>query len=177
MHTAHVPAGEGPFPTIIMLHGWGSNAHDLLGIAPHVHGGQALVLCPQGPLSMEIGQGQPGYGWFPISGGGPTDLEVLVASVKQLGDFLDDLLAQYPFDPRKLALMGFSQGGVMAYSLGLRDPQRYAGLVAMSSWLPEEVAAAAGSQGVRRGGGLAPRPDYTRKQRSHDPGGARAGVQ
>ena len=34
MHTAHVPAGEGPFPTIIMLHGWGSNAHDLLGIAP-----------------------------------------------------------------------------------------------------------------------------------------------
>ena len=30
----------------------------------------------------------------------------------------------------------------MAYSLALRDPARYAGLVAMSSWLPEEVATA-----------------------------------
>jgi phospholipase/carboxylesterase len=66
----------------------------------------------------------------------------LSASVDQLGSFLESLLGQYPVDPRKLVVMGFSQGGVMAYSLALRDPARYAGLVAMSSWLPEEVASA-----------------------------------
>jgi predicted esterase len=36
LYTAHVPAGDGPFPTIIALHGWGANAHDLLGLAPIV---------------------------------------------------------------------------------------------------------------------------------------------
>ena len=34
LYTAHVPSGEGPFPTILALHGWGASAHDLLGLAP-----------------------------------------------------------------------------------------------------------------------------------------------
>ena len=34
MHAAHVPAGSGPFPTLLALHGFGASAHDLLGIAP-----------------------------------------------------------------------------------------------------------------------------------------------
>ena len=129
MYTAHVPAGDGPFPTIVMMHGWGSNAHDLLGIAPLIHGGEALVICLQGAMSLEVGPGQMGHGWFPISGGGPTDLVALEASVARLAAFLDVLLAQHPVDPRKLVLMGFSQGGVMAYCLALRDPERYAALV------------------------------------------------
>jgi len=52
LHTAHVPAGDGPFPTVIALHGWGASAHDLLGLAPLLHGGGALVLCPQGPWAL-----------------------------------------------------------------------------------------------------------------------------
>ena len=54
MHTAHVPAGEGPFPTILAFHGWGANAHDLFGIAPAFHGGQALVLCPTRELATQV---------------------------------------------------------------------------------------------------------------------------
>ena len=34
---------------------------------------------------------------------------------------------------------GFSQGGVMAYSLGLGEPERFAGLAALSSWLPRDL--------------------------------------
>ena len=64
MHTAHVPSGDGPFPTIVLLHGWGANAHDLFGLAQLLHAGQAVVLCPQGPLSFEVGPGFTGYGWF-----------------------------------------------------------------------------------------------------------------
>ena len=44
MHTAHIPAGDGPFPTIIALHGWGASAHDLLGLAPLLHGGRVFVM-------------------------------------------------------------------------------------------------------------------------------------
>jgi len=65
LHTAYVPAGEGPFPTILALHGWGASAQDLLGLAPYLHGGEALVVCPEGPVAFEIQQGLVGHGWFP----------------------------------------------------------------------------------------------------------------
>ena len=44
--------------------------------------------------------------------------------------------SRYPVDPAALVVLGFSQGGVMAYDLALREPARFAGLVALSSWLP-----------------------------------------
>ena len=65
LYTAHVPAGDGPFPAILLLHGWGASAHDLLGLAPLLFDGQALVLCPQGTVAVPFGGGQYGYGWFP----------------------------------------------------------------------------------------------------------------
>ena len=37
MHTAHIPAGPGPHPTVLALHGWGANSHDLLGLARILH--------------------------------------------------------------------------------------------------------------------------------------------
>jgi phospholipase/carboxylesterase len=69
----------------------------------------------------------------------------MVAAREQLRAFLDAAVARYPIDPAKLVILGFSQGGVMAYSLGLSNPQRFAALVALSTWLPpallEEIPA------------------------------------
>lgn len=140
LHAAHVPAGEGPFPTVIALHGWGASAHDLFGLAPYLHGGEAVVLCPQGPLAFDIGDGVPGYGWFPLTGGADFDPAVFERAVVTLRDFVDEALTRYPVEKRKVALMGFSQGGVMAYALGLREPTRFAGIAALSSWLPDPLA-------------------------------------
>ncbi|MEN8183173.1 MAG: alpha/beta fold hydrolase [Myxococcota bacterium] len=142
LHTAHVPAGEGPFPTVIALHGWGASAHDLFGLAPLFQGGEALTLCPQGSVSVPIAPGYEGYGWFPITGGGPPDPTEFERAASRLRSFLDEALERYPVDRRKLVLLGFSQGGVMAYELALRDPSRYVGLAALSSWLPEELVPA-----------------------------------
>lgn len=139
MYAAHVPPGEGPFPTILMLHGWGANAHDLLGLAPVLHGGGALVLCPQGPVAFEIGQGMLGFGWWPITEDREMDPEAFEVASKALEGFLDEARRRYPIDPRKTVVMGFSQGGVMAYDLVLRNPERFAGLIALSSWLPDHM--------------------------------------
>lgn len=139
LHTAHVPAGPGPFPTILALHGWGASAHDLLGIAPLVLSGQCLFLCPQGPVSFEAGPGQQGYGWFPLTGGGEVGLAEITTARGLLEAFLDDAMERYPIDPERLVILGFSQGGVMAYDLALGRPGRYAALVALSSWLPDVV--------------------------------------
>lgn len=139
LHTAHVPAGAGPFPTILALHGWGASAHDLLGIAPHVLGGEVLFVCPEGPMSLEVAPGQRGHGWFPLSGGGEVEPAAIVGARGVLEAFVEDALALYPIDPTRLVILGFSQGGVMAYDLALGRPERFAALVALSSWLPDAV--------------------------------------
>ncbi|MGH7962145.1 MAG: alpha/beta hydrolase [Candidatus Binatia bacterium] len=142
IHTIFEPQGPGPHPTLLTLHGWGANALDLLALAPYLCGGQFLVLCPQGPLQVPLGGAAVGYGWFPITMGGPLDLNAVVAAREELRTFLADALQRYPIDAKKLALLGFSQGGVMAYSLGLGEPQRFAAVAALSSWLPQDLLSA-----------------------------------
>lgn len=144
LHTAHVPAGEGPFPTVVALHGWGASAHDLLGLAPLLHGGGALVLCPQGPVEVPIGPGMTGHGWFPLEPGKPPDPEEFRNGARALRGFFQEARKRYPVDPERVVLLGFSQGGAMAYEWALSEAGSFAGLVALASWLPEPLASAVG---------------------------------
>ena len=138
LHTAHVPPGDGPFPTVIALHGWGASAHDLLSLAPLYPG--ILFLCPQGETELEIGPGMKGYGWFPLEPGQPPDPRAFLKASSQLRTFVDQAAERYPVDRRRLVILGFSQGAVMGYDLALRRPERFRGLIALSSWLPEILA-------------------------------------
>jgi phospholipase/carboxylesterase len=140
VHAVWEPEGDGPFPTLYALHGWGASGLDLLGLAPHLLGGSLLVIAPDGPLRVPLGDGLYGCGWFPISGGGPLDLGAFQAGRDALDEFLDQAAKRYPVDASRSLLLGFSQGGVMAYDLGLSEPERWGGLVALSTWLPPEVA-------------------------------------
>jgi phospholipase/carboxylesterase len=139
IHAAYAPAGDGPHPTIVAMHGWGSNALDLMGLAPYIAGGRCLTLCPQGPVEVEIGAVN-GYGWYQLRPGAPPDMEAMGNAADRLMRFVDVALERYPVDRRKLVLMGFSQGGVMAYNLAIRHPERFAALAALSTWFPEELA-------------------------------------
>lgn len=140
LYTAHVPAGDGPFPAIIALHGWGASAHDLLGLAPVLFDGHAVMLCPQGPVAVPFGGGQYGYGWFPLRAGQPPDVAAFQSAADSLREFLDTALERYPIDPKRVIVTGFSQGGMMGYELALREPERFAGLAALSSWFPPQLA-------------------------------------
>jgi phospholipase/carboxylesterase len=139
LHTVYEPEGDGPHPTVVALHGWGANAMDLLGLAPYLAGGRFLVLCPQGRVEVPLGP-MVGYGWFPLTMGAPPDPSAFAAGVDDAKRFIDAAVRRYPVDPNKLVVIGFSQGGVLAYALALSQPARFAGLVALSSWLPEPIA-------------------------------------
>ena len=139
VHAVFEPAGDGPHPTILAMHGWGSNALDLMGLAPYIADGRCLTLCPQGPIEVAIGAVN-GYGWYQLQPGAPPDLEAMSSASEPLTRFLDAAVERYPIDRRKLVVMGFSQGGVMAYNLALRHPGRFAALVALSTWFPQELS-------------------------------------
>ena len=138
LYAAHVPAGEGPFPTVIALHGWGASAHDLMGLAPMLLGGRALVLCPQGTVELNVGGGMKGYGWFPLVPGGAVDPVAFVQAAQRLHAFVAGARERYPIG--KIVPVGFSQGGLMAYELGLKDPAGYVGIGGLSTWFPAPLA-------------------------------------
>jgi phospholipase/carboxylesterase len=140
LHTVYEPDGNGPHPTIVALHGWGANAMDLLGLAPYLADGQFLVLCPQGRVVVPLGP-TDGYGWFPLTAGGSPDVAAVTAGIEDARQFVEAAAQRYPVDRQKLVILGFSQGGVIAYSLALSHPEQYAGFVALSSWLPSALAA------------------------------------
>src|SRR5208283_2944909 len=138
IHTLFEPAGEGPHPTIIALHGWGANALDLLGLAPYIAGGKFMVICPQGPIEVDIGA-VSGYGWFPMRMGSTPREDQVEEAVERAARFIDAAIARYPVNPRKLVMLGFSQGGMMAFRLAFRQPERFAALVGLSTLFPAEL--------------------------------------
>ncbi len=145
VHCAYEPAGSGPFPTIFAMHGWGSNAMDLQGLAPFVADGSFLVICPQGPVEVEIGAVN-GYGWYPMRLGPQPDPDKVDAAVATLSEFIDEASARYPVDRTRVVAAGFSQGGMMAYSLAVRWPERFAALVGIATAFPERLTELAGDR-------------------------------
>ena len=132
--------GDGLLPTLIALHGYGANAQDLLGLSPYLAGGRLLVICPQAPLQIE--PNFYGFNWHAFSGpDGRGSPEVVEAANAMVSEFVDFALEAYPASPDRVALLGFSQGGGMAYRAGFSEPERYVGLAALSTSLPDDVFA------------------------------------
>ena len=90
----------------------------------------------QGPHEVEIGAVN-GYGWYQMRPGSPLDQEKVGPAVEQLRMFIDEAGARYPIDKRKIVAFGFSQGGMMAYNLAMRWPDKFAALVGIGTAFPE----------------------------------------
>lgn len=138
IHAVYEPAGEGPHPTLIAMHGFGANALDLLGLAPYIADGRFMLICPQGPMEVPIGPTR-GYAWFPIKMGGTPDRQAIEDAGRMATEFLNTALQKYPVDRKKLVILGFSQGGMMAYRLAVRNPSKFAALVGLSTYFPPEL--------------------------------------
>jgi phospholipase/carboxylesterase len=119
-------------PLVIGLHGRGSNAEDLAGLAPALDP-RWRYLFPQAPHPFP--GGVPGaFSWYePI----PTDPAGMARARETLVRFLAATHARLGVGPGRSALFGFSQGAAMTLDAGLRAAPPYAALVAMSGYLPE----------------------------------------
>lgn len=128
-------AGGKPTSLVVLLHGYGSNGADLISLAPH----WARVLPNAQFVSPNAPERAPmapdGYQWFPIGRMDPRELEQGVERAAPLIQrFLDRELERYGLPPERLALVGFSQGTMMALYTGLRRPG-VAGIVGFSGAL------------------------------------------
>ena len=104
--------------------------------------GRLQVICPQAEFRLE---GAP-YAYAPMftwMKRGPNDRPLdgeLERVAGALSSFIDQAYERYDVDTERLALMGFSQGGFLAYRLALSEPHRWRGAAMLSTWLSDEAA-------------------------------------
>ena len=132
---------------VILLHGYGSNGDDLIPLAIDWRGALpgAAFVAPDAP---EPCPGAPdGYQWWGITSLDRTALTAGVARAAPVLDaFIDAELARHNLTEDRLALVGFSQGTMMALHVGPRRARRLAGIVGYSGMLADQADLAASTQ-------------------------------
>ncbi len=137
------PKGGTAQKLVILFHGYGSNGADLIGLAQHwapAFPGVAFA-APDAPEPVPGAPG--GFQWFPISRLDPQLMEAGVRSAHATAEaFIGAELRRWGVAPENLALVGFSQGTMMALHCGLRRPAPPAAILGFSGALagPERLA-------------------------------------
>jgi phospholipase/carboxylesterase len=135
-------AGGAARELVILLHGWGADGNDLIGLAPHwaetlPH---AEFLSPHAPFPCDTGFGRQ---WFSLVDRSPERILAGMKAVAPVVDaFIDAELTRRGLDDSKLAIAGFSQGTMTALYVALRRARRCAGVLGYSGRLigAEELA-------------------------------------
>jgi phospholipase/carboxylesterase len=128
-------SGGAPRQIVLLLHGFGSNGHDMIALAPAWQHAlpDALFLAPHAPQRSGYGEG---YQWWPLTQITPQALSAgALSAAPALDAFIDRKLGQYGLTEADLALVGFSQGTMMALHVGLRRPRKVASIVGYSGML------------------------------------------
>ena len=134
MEAIEIETGPNPAASVIWLHGLGADGHDFEPIVPELRLGKPVrFVFPHAPVRpVTINQGMRMRAWYDIFqfGSGREDDAGIRASQK----LVEDLIAKER--GRKIVLAGFSQGGAIVLQTALRHPERLAGVMALSTYLP-----------------------------------------
>jgi phospholipase/carboxylesterase len=121
-----VERGPDVGPLVVLLHGRGADAGDIIGLADHLPAGAAYTA-----VRAPIAEGG-GYAWFANRGIGRPVAESLAATMSWFRTWLD---AVAPPD-RPVVLVGFSGGAAFAGGLVLADPDRFLGAAILHGTMP-----------------------------------------
>ena len=124
-------------PLLLLLHGYGSNAADLFSFAPYIPDTYHVVSL-QAPLAMS----HESFAWFPIRFTESMERWTNPEEVKKAVDYITEFLSSYEekggFDNSRIYLMGFSQGAMLSYALGLTT-KMVKGIAALSGYIDPRV--------------------------------------
>ena len=132
-------------PLLLLLHGYGADEEDLLGLAPHL---DARLICVsvRAPYALDFG----GFAWFNIGIGAEGvrfDFAEAEEPLVQVLALVDALRQEHR--PAHIFIAGFSQGASMALAAALKRPRDFAGAIALSGlccpeMLPQDAASVRG---------------------------------
>jgi phospholipase/carboxylesterase len=151
LEALEVETAPSPGAAVVWLHGLGADGHDFADIVPVLRLPRALAVrfvFPHAPMRpVTINRGMVMRAWYDVrdDAGARREDE---AGVRESQRRVEALIAREKrrgVPAGRIVLAGFSQGGAMALHTGLRHPERLAGILALSCFLPlpDTVAAEA----------------------------------
>lgn len=145
-----------PTAAVIWLHGLGADGFDFVPVVEELRLPAALPVrfvfphARSRPVTINNGAVMPA--WYDIKGLGPERGED-DAGIRESEGVVKQLIEQQleqGIAASKIVIAGFSQGGAIALHTGVRYPQRLAGIMALSTYLPLRASVAAEASQANR---------------------------
>ena len=145
LETIEIETAPNPAAAVIWMHGLGADGNDFAPIVPELALGSlpaVRFIFPHAPMQpVTLNNGQVMRAWYDVSFG---DLEGRSRQADEKGvrasqAAIGKLIARENkrgIASRQIVVAGFSQGGAIALETGLRYPERLAGIMALSTYLP-----------------------------------------
>lgn len=135
-----IETGDNPTAAVIWLHGLGASGHDFEPVVPELglpEDAAVRFIFPHAPnLPVTINGGMSMPAWYDIKAmdiDRVVDTEQLRASADAVAKLVErEKEKGVPAD--RIIIAGFSQGGAVAYELGLSYPERFGGILALSTY-------------------------------------------
>ena len=125
-------------PVLFLLHGYGSHEDDLFSFANYLPE-EYLIISLRAPLSLAFG----GFAWYSIHFDQDqnkwSDDKEAIAAQKIVLHNIDHHLKQFSLEGTKVSLLGFSQGAILSWAIGLSNPKNIDKIVALSGYVNEEI--------------------------------------
>jgi phospholipase/carboxylesterase len=135
-----IETNPNPTASVIWLHGLGASGHDFEPVVPELglpSDAAVRFIFPHAPnLPVTINGGMVMPAWYDIKAmdiNRTVDKDQLVASSDALAKLVDQEIER-GVKSEHIVIAGFSQGGAVAYELGLSYPKRLAGIIALSTY-------------------------------------------
>jgi phospholipase/carboxylesterase len=145
LETVTVETGPNPTFSIIWMHGLGADGHDFEPLVPELLEDDMppmRFVFPHAPVRpVTINNGYQMRAWYDIIGidrRSAEDFAGIAASAESIGDLIK-AENQRGVATQRIAIAGFSQGGAMALHIGTRHPEKLAGVIALSCYLPRST--------------------------------------
>ncbi|HZX24203.1 MAG TPA: alpha/beta fold hydrolase [Woeseiaceae bacterium] len=142
LETVEIETGSEPAGTVIWLHGLGADGHDFEPVVPELRLPDDLPLrfvFPHAPIRpVTINAGMRMRAWYDIVAidrRARQDEEGIRESAAATVELIERE-KERGIPAARIVLAGFSQGGAVAIHTALRYPERLAGLIALSTWMP-----------------------------------------
>ncbi len=131
------PKTGDPDSILVLLHGYGSDGHDLISLAPLFADllPAPVIFAPNAPERCAMNPG--GYQWFDLAMVPDFNrIEGIVPMAETIHELLDGLWRETGLGPSRTVLSGFSQGAILTLYAGLGLDEPLAGLISFSGGLP-----------------------------------------
>ena len=130
--------GVPPYPCLLLLHGYGSNADDLFSFVDYFSE-KLTVISLEAPLMTPFG----GKAWYSIHFDAAkdkwSDLKEAEKSLYAITQQLDYFIKEYDLNHKDIGLMGFSQGAILSWSLLLDHPEQFRRAICMSGYINTQL--------------------------------------